>query len=172
MSAPQQPEVTSSTCFVDPVWLAHNGGVRPENALDYFERSPFFARGEGVEFELRPSADPRCVVISRKRRRSARVADAEGGYYVLQGTIFQQPTVDEVARSRLRKCSHQLSAAFAELRAICTAQEAAAADAARDARAAKRRDDRVVALAERRAAALLAARAARDPPGSDVDGPS
>ena len=111
--------VTSHTCFLDPVWLQHSGGVRPDNALEYFERSPFFVRGEGIEFAVVATGDPRCVGIARRKRRTARVADTEASYYVLNGTIYQCPPVDVVARSRLRKCSYQLSRAFGDLRALC-----------------------------------------------------
>ena len=52
-------EVTPSTCFVDPVWLQYHGGCRPDNALEYFARSPFFERGDGVEFAVVERADPR-----------------------------------------------------------------------------------------------------------------
>jgi mediator of RNA polymerase II transcription subunit 6 len=116
-------EVTPHTCFVDPVWLQHCGGVRPENALEYFQRSPFFARGEGVEFALCPVRDPRCVGVVRRRRRSERVADNEAFFYILNGTIYQCPAIDELAQSRLRKCAHHLADAYAEMRALCRADE-------------------------------------------------
>lgn len=146
-ATPEVPAVTSHTCWVDPAWLAHCGGVRPENALEYFERSPFFARGEGIEFALTPIHDPRCVGVVKRRRRSARVAENEacgaaasfyaarvlGGltrralllrfYYILNGTIYQCPAIDELAQSRLRKCSHHVAEAYSEMQRLCRAQE-------------------------------------------------
>ena len=163
--------VTSHTCFLDPVWLQHSGGVRPDNALEYFERSPFFVRGEGIEFAVVATGDPRCVGIARRKRRTARVADTEASYYVLNGTIYQCPPVDVVARSRLRKCSYQLSRAFGDLRALCEDQESAAKDAARRDKRTKRRIAKFQARAEAHLAAFHEARRreAAEAPRSGAD---
>jgi len=70
----------------------------------YFERSPFFERGDGIEFHIEPEmGDPRCVVICRRRRRDGREAEVEAYYYVLEGTIYQCPRADELVRSHVRK---------------------------------------------------------------------
>ena len=77
-----QTTVTPSTCFLDPVWLQQVGGARADNVLAYFERSPFFERGEGLEFGVvSPVHDPRNIPIARRRVRADALRD--GGANVL-----------------------------------------------------------------------------------------
>mmetsp|Transcript_17157 Transcript_17157/g.51212 ORF Transcript_17157/g.51212 Transcript_17157/m.51212 type:complete len:177 (-) Transcript_17157:29-559(-) len=128
---PQQPppqavglEVSPSTCFVDPRWLTHFGGARPDNALAYFERSPFFERGDGIEFHIEPEmGDPRCIVICRRRRRDGREAEVEAYYYVLEGTIYQCPRADDLVRSHVRKAGFYVTQAYEAMEALCKQQE-------------------------------------------------
>ena len=56
-AAIDQTTVTPSTCFLDPVWLQQVGGARADNVLAYFERSPFYETGEGLEFARVRAAD-------------------------------------------------------------------------------------------------------------------
>ena len=94
-AAIDQTTVTPSTCFLDPVWLQQVGGARADNVLAYFERSPFYETGEGLEFALERSRNPRCLAISKRRKKvTGEGFDVEAYFYVLDGTIYQCPTID------------------------------------------------------------------------------
>ena len=89
-AAIDQTTVTPSTCFLDPVWLQQVGGARADNVLAYFERSPFYETGEGLEFALERSRNPRCLSISKRRKKATGDGfDVEAYFYVLDGTIYQ-----------------------------------------------------------------------------------
>ena len=119
-AAIDQTTVTPSTCFLDPVWLQQVGGARADNVLAYFERSPFYETGEGLEFALERSRNPRCLSISKRRKKATGDGfDVEAYFYVLDGTIYQCPTIDALATSRLRKAGNYLTKAFGEMRAEC-----------------------------------------------------
>ena len=108
-AAIDQTTVTPSTCFLDPVWLQQVGGARADNVLAYFERSPFYETGEGLEFALERSRNPRCLAISKRRKKATGDGfDVEAYFYVLDGTIYQCPTIDALATSRLRKAGNYL----------------------------------------------------------------
>ena len=103
-----------------PVWLQQVGGARADNVLAYFERSPFYETGEGLEFALERSRNPRCLSISKRRKKATGDGfDVEAYFYVLDGTIYQCPTIDALATSRLRKAGNYLTKAFGEMRAEC-----------------------------------------------------
>ena len=88
--------------------------------LAYFERSPFYETGEGLEFALERSRNPRCLAISKRRKKATGDGfDVEAYFYVLDGTIYQCPTIDALATSRLRKAGNYLTKAFGEMRAEC-----------------------------------------------------
>ena len=70
-AAIDQTTVTPSTCFLDPVWLQQVGGARADNVLAYFERSPFYETGEGLEFAL-GGRGTRAVYLSRSGARRPR----------------------------------------------------------------------------------------------------
>lgn len=57
------------------------------------------------------------IVIKRRIRRSEQVSQTQAVYYILDGTIYQCPTVHELLTSRLNKCAHHLEKTFDELRA-------------------------------------------------------
>ena len=106
-AAIDQTTVTPSTCFLDPVWLQQVGGARADNVVDYFERSPIYETGEGLEFALERSRNPRCLAISKRRKKvSGDGFDVEAYFYVLDGTIYQCPTIAALATSRLRKAGN------------------------------------------------------------------
>lgn len=161
-----QARVTPSTCFLDPVWLQQVGGARPDNVLAYFERSPFYETVEGLKFGVERSRNPRCLAISKRRKKAAGDGfDVEAYFYVLDGTVYQCPTIDALATSRLRKAGTALTRAFAEMRAECERLEEAQRAAAR---AAPTRDD----TTERRqpqSRAELEARGWLNPPGAAED---
>mmetsp|Transcript_1484 Transcript_1484/g.4386 ORF Transcript_1484/g.4386 Transcript_1484/m.4386 type:complete len:229 (-) Transcript_1484:152-838(-) len=111
------PAVDSSVNFIDPIWLQAVGGVREENALEYFSRSPFFYRADGIEFVLEkvlPHATGPAFVIRRQRRRGSH-AEPEAYFYILMGAIYQCPSIYEVMTSRVDKMSFFLKRAYKEL---------------------------------------------------------
>ena len=112
------PNVDRSATFYDPIWLQAVGGVRADNALEYFSRSPFFFRAEGIEFVLDTTLQHQsgpAFVIKRQRRKRADVVEAEAYFYILLGSIYQCPSLYEVATSRMNKMSFYLKRAYNEL---------------------------------------------------------
>ncbi|KAJ1461172.1 hypothetical protein M885DRAFT_507922 [Pelagophyceae sp. CCMP2097] len=111
--------------FMDSMWLASNGGVRVDNALTYFARSPFFKQTQNVDYQITPTqrfdgaAAGGAFVVRRRIRKSAHVVEVEAVYYILDGTVYQCPGIDELATSRLSKCSYHLSLAFDAVRELC-----------------------------------------------------
>ena len=102
-AAIDQTTVTPSTCFLDPVWLQQVGGARADNVLAYFERSPFYETGEGLEFALERSRNPRCLSISKRRKKATGDGfDVEAYFYVLTA---RSTSARRSTRSRRRGCA-------------------------------------------------------------------
>ena len=130
----------------DPVWLdAHGGLVEPHTAEEYFSGSQWYdrtclneqwkiqgvyptddarSRSTGVEYRLVHLQPPILYVLRKERRESGQDPRALGSYYILDGTIFQAPTVEHVITSRMAKCVYHVKAAMGLLQkhAVCDAQ--------------------------------------------------
>ena len=70
----------------------------------------------GVEYELGlTTCDSRLFVVIKQRRQTQLIADKIALCYVLDGNIYQAPSLLAVFHSRLIKCVHHLHKAFARL---------------------------------------------------------
>ncbi len=59
----------------------------------------------GIEFELRLAQAPHLYVVRKQWRETAQLAHPLTYYYILDGSIYQAPTVQAILASRLvRKC--------------------------------------------------------------------
>jgi len=121
--------------FIDPVFL-QQFGLNKDNALDYFALSPFYDKAcnnefckmqaftqsqlqsnlktmTGTEYVLDESIkDPRLFVVIRQDRQSSRYAELQAIYYILEGTIYQAPSVLSLLNSRLSKLAYNLDKAL------------------------------------------------------------
>lgn len=122
--------------FMDPMCLqdlqARNIPLSRENILEYFSMSPFYdsqsnneairAQGvsaihlkgmKGLEFEVEPTQDePKLFVIKKQKRSSPTSADILEVYYVLDGTIYQSPSLLDILNVRYSDICHYLHQAF------------------------------------------------------------
>ena len=133
MDIPVTPDLTA-TCWRDELFLA-SYKLSVSNVLDYFSASPFYdvtslnalARlrglavdeipklGAGTEFILKDAQAPHLFVIFKRLRSVSGVSTPLAYYYVLDGTVYQAPTLDATLSSRLSKCCHLLRESFHEL---------------------------------------------------------
>ncbi len=62
----------------------------------------FRKRGPGLEFVLQDAQEPHLFVIRRQQRRPHDIdkVDTHGAYYVLDGNIYQAPTLHATISSR------------------------------------------------------------------------
>ena len=75
----------------------------------------------GIEFELHLAQAPHLYVVRKQWRETAQLAHPLTYYYILDGSIYQAPTVQGILASRLvRTCC--LSAGMPGKLAFCAAQ--------------------------------------------------
>ena len=75
----------------------------------------------GIEFEMHLAQAPHLFVVRKQWRETAQLAHPLTYYYILDGSIYQAPTVQGILASRLvRKC--RLSARHAGQAGIHAAQ--------------------------------------------------
>jgi mediator of RNA polymerase II transcription subunit 6 len=113
----------SNEFFRDGQWLdAHGGLVEPHTAEEYFSGSQWYdrtclneqwkiqgvqptdevrSRSAGIEYRMVHLQPPVLYVLRKERREGGQDARALGSYYILDGTIFQAPTVEHVITSRM-----------------------------------------------------------------------
>lgn len=121
-------------------WLAANGGLNPDNVLEYFSHSPFWdpnsnnatlkmqtnfnsLEGDGsrlknmvgVEFELVKEQYPVLYIIQKQRRRSPTEVIPMAVYYVINGNIYQAPDLYSVLANRMLTIVNHLNRAFREV---------------------------------------------------------
>lgn len=122
MSGQDSQKNTKHLSFVDEAWL-HAFGLDANNALDYFAISMFYdytsnnqairTQGAsvsqlltmtGLEYALEvPPQDPPVYVIKKQIRVSPRIANVVAVYYILNGIIYQSPSLMDVASTRIMK---------------------------------------------------------------------
>jgi mediator of RNA polymerase II transcription subunit 6 len=118
--------------FMDTQWLQHVRVLTRDNVLDYFALSPFYdsksnnqaIRAQGVsmdhlkdkvglEFVVEPNEDePKLFIIKKQHRLSRLDTKVLEVYYVLDGTIYQSPTLLTVLNARYAEICHYLEQAF------------------------------------------------------------
>ncbi|KAI7838517.1 hypothetical protein COHA_007778 [Chlorella ohadii] len=130
-------EDLTGLCWRDDMWLAAFG-LHHGNVLDYFAMSPFYDRacnnersalqgkprtqpalGEGVEYLLADSQPPHLFILRKMYRHAA----APGGpaistlafYYILDGSIYQAPSLQAALQARMQRCMYNIKAAFRDM---------------------------------------------------------
>lgn len=74
----------------------------------------------GVEYELGvPTCDSRIFIVIKQRRQTQLIADKISLYYVLDGNIYQAPSLLALFHSRLIKCVHRLHKAYGAWQRRC-----------------------------------------------------
>eukprot|EP00884_Botryococcus_braunii_P017784 jgi/Botrbrau1/468/Bobra.110_2s0107.1 len=130
-------EDLTDTCWRDDQWLQ----IFPLNtftALDYFSFSPFFVRGcnndiarmqgldsskmgilpPGIEYVVQDAQEPHLFVIRRQHRTSPKTSPTpQAIYYILDGTIYQAPSLHAALTARLNRCLYSLRRAFHQMQA-------------------------------------------------------
>ncbi|KAK2079911.1 hypothetical protein QBZ16_002306 [Prototheca wickerhamii] len=123
------------TSWRDDLWV-QAFGLSPLNVLDYFALSPFYDRtclneqaklkgltpkqlailAPGIEYALRDAQPPHLFVISRQHRPSPAAPETlQAFFYVLDGTVYQAPSLYTAISSRSQRCRFSLQAAFAAM---------------------------------------------------------
>eukprot|EP00736_Rhodelphis_marinus_P007576 Rmarinus@m.25260 len=130
--------------WTDSNWL-QNFPLHRETVLDYFSLSPFYDRSsineqarmsnllatqiagmEGIRFVLHAAREetPSLFVIRKIFQSGQAVETAPqnliSSYYVLNGIIYQAPTVDAVIQARLGSCLHHVQQAAMHMHALST----------------------------------------------------
>jgi len=132
----ENPEYLS---FIDTIFLQHFGLFK-ENALDYFSLSPFYDKQcsnevckmqgfsqnqiqnqlkamTGVQYVLDEGVqDARLFVVKQEYRQSNSYATLQAIYYILEGTIYQAPSVQSLMHSRLSRLAFNLEKCLDTLR--------------------------------------------------------
>ncbi|KAI8321204.1 MED6-domain-containing protein [Martensiomyces pterosporus] len=118
-------------------WIVQNGGLRPENVLDYFSLSPFWDPSSnnailrmqtqfnelqkssldlrqmtGVEFAVTHQEPPALFIITKQRRSNATRATPISIYYVVNGNIYEAPTLYSILSTRMLSSIKHVEDAF------------------------------------------------------------
>jgi mediator of RNA polymerase II transcription subunit 6 len=129
-------EDLTGTCWRDDVWFQTYGLLSHLSALDYFAQSPFYdstsnnevarQRGlrleqlpqgaPGVEFILQDAQPPHLFVVRKQFRSLAGVLSPLAFYYILDGTIYQAPSLHAALSARIDRCIWTVKSAFSLLR--------------------------------------------------------
>ncbi|GBG76610.1 hypothetical protein CBR_g22489 [Chara braunii] len=135
--APGDPVPTDQTgvCFRDQIWLSTFPLIRA-SVLDYFALSPFYdgncnnqllrnsgkdpallsTMTTGFEYVVRDAIEPHLFIIRKQvRGRNPEVVTPIAAYYVLDGSIYQAPSLHAVIGSRLARALHHIRGAFTEV---------------------------------------------------------
>lgn len=130
------PKNNKHLSFVDEAWL-HAFGLSAENALDYFALSMFYdytsnnqairTQGSsvsqllnmtGLEFALEvPPQEPPVYIVKKQNRVSTRIANVLEVFYIINGVIYQSPSLMDVMSTRLMKTTHYLDKALSVMAA-------------------------------------------------------
>lgn len=123
--------------FKDTIFL-ESFGLSPWNVLEYFSKSQFYDSScineqlkmqqrfntlnvnddglLGSSYELWYYSESLFVI--KKLEKSLNSTKLTGIYYIVQGTIYQAPTLDHVLKSRLRTSLYYLQSAFEQSTSI------------------------------------------------------
>eukprot|EP00850_Spirogloea_muscicola_P003556 SM000014S00344 [mRNA] locus=s14:822480:823949:+ [translate_table: standard] len=123
--------------FRDGAFLGLVGGALPAAAaFDYFARSPFYdaacanerlrQRGAhpldaaqlaaltGVEYTMAEAAEPHLFVLRKQRREAPDKATLLAVYYILDGSVYQAPSLHAVIGARTSRALNHIRQAFSE----------------------------------------------------------
>jgi mediator of RNA polymerase II transcription subunit 6 len=129
-------EDLTGTCWRDDLWFQTYGLLSHLSALDYFAQSPFYdstsnnevarQRGlrleqlpqgaPGIEFILQDAQPPHLFVVRKQFRSIAGVLSPLSFYYILDGTIYQAPSLHAALSARIDRCMWTVKSAFSLLR--------------------------------------------------------
>mmetsp|Transcript_37631 Transcript_37631/g.106315 ORF Transcript_37631/g.106315 Transcript_37631/m.106315 type:complete len:247 (-) Transcript_37631:264-1004(-) len=70
----------------------------------------------GVEYVVTHAQEPHLFVICKQERSASREASPQAYYYILDGAIYQAPTLHQILSSRMDRCKWNMRAAFAKLK--------------------------------------------------------
>ncbi|RKP36953.1 mediator complex, subunit Med6, partial [Dimargaris cristalligena] len=121
-------------------WLGANGGLRPDNVLEYFSLSPFWdptsnnavlkmqtqfnelqtaqldlKKMTGIEFAVVHEKWPTLFIIRKQRRKSPNEVIPLATYYIINGNIYQSPDLYSLISSRLLISLFHTHSAFEEV---------------------------------------------------------
>lgn len=134
----QQPvsnetEDLTASMWRDDEWLKFYP-LNAHTAIDYFSLSPFYTMDcnnekaklkgmptsaipqlwPGTEFVLQEAGGP-LFVVRRQHRSSADTAKTHAIYYILEGSVYQAPTIHAAVAARLARCLHAMQTAFCRM---------------------------------------------------------
>ncbi|GAA5878657.1 hypothetical protein JCM8547_005112 [Rhodosporidiobolus lusitaniae] len=124
-----------------------SGLSTPQLAAEYFALSPFFDKASsnaqlrmqmmfsrggmegvdeeaelrrftGTEFVVAHSSPPSLFIMHRRTRTSPHDATVTGAYYILNGNVYQAPSLFEVLNERVLTSTHALSTSLSALTAL------------------------------------------------------
>jgi len=119
----------------DDEWLKFYP-LNVHTAIDYFSLSPFYDMNcnnekakqqglqpsaipqlaPGIEYVLQESQSPLFVVRRQHRPAGEGVAPRPHGvYYILEGSVYQAPTIHAAISARMARCGHSLQQAFTRM---------------------------------------------------------
>ncbi|GAA5843814.1 hypothetical protein JCM11251_001810 [Rhodosporidiobolus azoricus] len=128
--------------------LAVGGSLStPQLAIEYFSLSPFFDKSSnnaqlrmqmmfsrggmegvdeeaelrrftGVEYVVAHAAPPNLFILHKRNRTSPYEATVLGAYYIMNGNVYQAPTLFEVLNERVLTSIHSLSTSLSDLAAL------------------------------------------------------
>lgn len=70
---------------------------------------------QGIEYTLDSCQEPHLFVICKQERQSADAAVPLMFYYILDGSVYQTPTIHGVLSARLSRCMYSVQSAFLRL---------------------------------------------------------
>ncbi|KAK9828463.1 hypothetical protein WJX72_000141 [[Myrmecia] bisecta] len=130
----------TGTVWRDDVWLGLSALGTSAAALEYFSLSPFYdvqsnnelarrqgqdpsnpvvlqALPPGPEFVIQDAQAPHLFIIRKQLRSSPKTVSSQALYYILDGSIYQAPTVYAVLQARMKRCLHNSRWAFGRMQA-------------------------------------------------------
>ncbi|CAL8470759.1 g10301 [Coccomyxa elongata] len=141
----------AQTTWRDDAWLSFFP-LNVFTALDYFALSPFYDRtcnnelaksqgGDlklatlppGVEYEVQDAQEPHLFIIRKQHRSGPKTTAPLQYYYILDGNVYQAPSLHAALSSRISRCLHNVRTAFnlmqSDLDPLLKSAEAATAGA-------------------------------------------
>ncbi|KAK9842233.1 hypothetical protein WJX81_001909 [Elliptochloris bilobata] len=155
-AARSEEEDLSGVCWRDDQWLQFFP-LNRLSALDYFALSPFYDRTcnneqaklqgldptkvatlpPGIEYELQEVQEPHLFVVCRQLRTTPKAATRQQFFYILDGSVYQAPSLHAAMASRVSRCLYNVRQAFQTMQAdldpllkVAAKQESAAGTSA------------------------------------------
>ncbi|CAM9144573.1 unnamed protein product [Laminaria digitata] len=108
-------------------------GVDPREGLLNLTGLEFMLEDLPEEMSFLPPGQPapvgpqprRLFVVKKQMRKSRTSVEVQAIYYIMEGVIYQTPTVQKLIKSRLNKFTHHLNNAFVELSKLAELNDSA-----------------------------------------------